>query len=177
MLAAATMVFAGYSKDLYNESSDTPPHAASTGTWTFGKQTWSDAIRIPECNKSSFADSNTDPQCRSYTQDGNTWYYYNWPYVNKHAATLCPSPWRVPAEADFEILSGNTNGAALSNAWGYGGYANGSSMSSVSSNATYWSSTQVSSNTNYAYYLLYGSGGLYVNFTNEYYGFQVRCVK
>ena len=75
----------------------TPPYAASTKTWTFGEQTWSDAIHIPECNKSSFTERYYETQCRSYTQGANTWYYYNWLYVNKHAARLCHSPWRVPS--------------------------------------------------------------------------------
>jgi hypothetical protein len=32
----------------------TPRYAASTQTWTFGEQIWSDAIHIPECNKTDF---------------------------------------------------------------------------------------------------------------------------
>jgi hypothetical protein len=69
----------------------TPPYAASTLIWTFGEQQWSDAIRIPACNKtSSFTDSYTEPQCRSYTSGTNTWYYYNWPYVVANPSTMCP---------------------------------------------------------------------------------------
>jgi hypothetical protein len=157
----------------------TPRYAASTKTWTFGEQTWSDAIRIPECNKSSFADSNTDPQCRSYTQDGKTWYYYNWPYVNKHAARLCPSPWRVPTATDFETLSGYTDVSALSDAWGYGGITNSTSVYGTGSAIRYWSSQEFSSFTNGAYYLhsyTDGSVGLLYDGLKRY-GFQVRCVK
>jgi hypothetical protein len=151
-----------------------PCHAASTNTWSYGSQTWSDAIHIPTCNKTSFTNRD-DPQCRSYSESGNTWYYYNWPYVNQNAATLCPSPWRVPTQSDFSTLVNNTNYSTLINAWGYGGYAQGSSMSNTSF-AYYWSSTQ--NGTNYAYYLFYFSGDLFVSSNAyKYFGFQVRCVK
>jgi uncharacterized protein (TIGR02145 family) len=155
-----------------------PCHAASTNTWSYGSQTWSDAIHIPACNKPSFTESYTDPHCRSYTSGTNTWYYYDWPYVNQNAATLCPSPWRVPTSSDFSTLVSATNYSTLINAWGYGGYAYGSygsSMADVSMRAYYWSSTQY--NTNDAYTLHYVSGGLNVTSVNKYYGFQVRCVK
>ncbi|MDR2358676.1 MAG: fibrobacter succinogenes major paralogous domain-containing protein [Prevotellaceae bacterium] len=85
---------------------NTPPHAASTETWTVGKQTWSDAIHMPECNKETFELSLTAPQCRSYTTLLDMkYYYYNWPYVKASAAKLCPSPWRVPSYDDFKKLS------------------------------------------------------------------------
>jgi uncharacterized protein (TIGR02145 family) len=51
-------------------------------------------------------------------------------------------------------------------------------MSVVDSQAYYWSSTEYSGLTYYAYYLLYYSGNLYVySNADKYYGFQVRCVK
>jgi hypothetical protein len=147
--------------------------AASTQTWTFGASTlvWSDAIHIPECNKNTFEDSSTEPQCRSY----NTWYYYNWPYVNQHAAILCPSPWRVPTKDDFDVLLGVTNGAALGSEWGFGGYAYGSSIFAVGNDGYYWSSTE--NGTNYASFMSFHTSGAYTNNNNKYYGFQVRCVK
>ncbi|MDR3350508.1 MAG: hypothetical protein LBN98_02515, partial [Prevotellaceae bacterium] len=99
-----------------------PTHAASTHMWTFGEQTWSDAIHIPECNKDDFSRSDTEPQCRSYTEDANTWYYYNWPYVNQHAAILCPSPWRVPTIADYNELNANAPYEVRPASWWVGGY-------------------------------------------------------
>jgi hypothetical protein len=146
--------------------------AASTQTWTFGSQTWSDAIRIPDCNKNDFTDSSTEPQCRSYTSGTNTWYYYNWPYVNENAAALCPSPWRVPSQSDFNTLVSNTDYTALVSEWGYGGQTN---MVNTAMDAYYWSSTQRTTDT--AYRLFYLSGYLTVANSNKYYGFQVRCVK
>ncbi|MDR3132853.1 MAG: fibrobacter succinogenes major paralogous domain-containing protein [Prevotellaceae bacterium] len=159
---------------VYGYAQNTPPHAASTKTWTFGEQTWSDAIHIPECNKEEFTKSTIDPQCRSYTKDGKTWYYYNWAYVQKNQSKMCPPPWRVPTKSDSETLASNTTLSALSSVWGYGGYADGSSIVNENLYADYWSSTENGSS---AYYLGYYSGGLLVYSFDKYNGFQVRCVR
>jgi uncharacterized protein (TIGR02145 family) len=156
-------------------------YAASAQTWTFGAHTWSDAIQMPECDKTSFEESYTDPHCRSYTEGANTWYYYNWAYVTANAAALCPSPWRVPTQSDFNTLvstlGGNSGWQTLYNAWGYGGYASNTSAGDYGFQGRYWSSTQYPSDTNDAYFLNYYSGNLYVPHTNKRGGNQVRCVK
>jgi uncharacterized protein (TIGR02145 family) len=164
------------------EDSNVPPYAASKKVWTLGNQTWSDAIHCPECNKATSEDSSTDPQCRSYTEGGKTWYYYNWPYVNQNAATLCPSPWRVPSASDFTPLLTNHGVYWLSvgdlmAAWGgdYGGYANGQVAIYTDSYAYYWSSTEYDRRE--AYYLGYRSGYPAVTLNSMHYGYQVRCVK
>jgi hypothetical protein len=155
---------------------NTPPHAASTKTWTFGTQTWSDAIRVPGCNKKDFKHSSKEPHCRSYTSGGKTFYYYNFPYVAKNAATLCPLPWIVPSQSDFEDLMQNTTEKALAAAWGFGGLAGGSDMRNENTHAYYWSTTEHFSG--YAYDLRYADdGALEVNYYSEAYGFQIRCVK
>jgi hypothetical protein len=159
---------------MHGYAQNTPPHAASTRTWTFGTQTWSDAIRIPACNKKSLLESATNPQCCSYTEQGNTFYYYNWAYVDANEDKLCRSPWRVPSKEDFDILESNTNHATLIDAWGYGGRAYGSSMDGVRAYAHYWSSTAYN---DYAYYLGYYNGMLAVSYSNKRYWFQVRCVR
>jgi uncharacterized protein (TIGR02145 family) len=155
----------------------TPPDAASTQTWVFGDQTWSDAIQIPDCDKSNFTNSYTEPHCRSYTGSGNTWYYYNWAYVNANVATLCPSPWRVPSQSDFNTLVNNTTHSTLISDWGYGGYATDDYVFVVNADGYYWSSTVYSSNTNYAYSLAYTWSDLGVYYGSKYDGLQVRCVK
>jgi hypothetical protein len=186
MFAAATIMFAGCEKnDDENDPAnvvgpfDAPSLAASTQIWTFDDQTWSDVIHCPECNKETFEYSFTEPQCRSYTEEGKTWYYYNWKYVNANKNTLCPSPWRVPTESDFSTLISDTTitYSTLIDAWGYGGYALGTSLFEVDTDAFYWSST--ANGTNYAYNLgLDRSGNLDLASGNhKYYGFQVRCVK
>lgn len=162
---------------------NTPPFSASTETWTFGDQTWSDAIQISECNKTSFTNTPTNPQCRNYTYEGKTFYYYNWAYVNTNAIILCPSPWRVPTEADFKTLvadlRGNTNVkskiAAVRAAWGTGGFAYDGYDILSETTANYWSSTETGRR---------GASQLYIwssetneTFQNKDCGMQVRCVK
>jgi hypothetical protein len=143
----------------------TPPYAASTMTWTFGDQTWSDAIHCPECNKESFADSDTDPQCRSYTADGNTWYYYNRPYVALNAETLCPAPWHIPTNDEYlSLLSGAKDAAAYAG-WRSGGY--------IIWNEVYWYMDA-------GYWSLPAADDAAPSLINDFYagyGFMVRCVK
>jgi hypothetical protein len=154
---------------------NTPPNAANTIIWVIGEQSWSAAIRMPECNKDTFDDSYTDPQCRSYTEEGKTWYYYNWAYVNANKERMCPSPWRVPTIADMETLESNSNENALIDAWGYGGSAGGGSVSVNSDeNAVYWSSE---GGTVFATLLIYNNDALFVYVDYKSHGVQVRCVK
>jgi hypothetical protein len=169
MIAAATMVFSGCSKD-DDESAKTPPYAATTQTWTFGDQTWSDAIQMPDCNKEAFEDSETVSQGRSYTSGGKAYYYYNWAYVNANKNKLCPSPWRVPTALDFGVLVSYNILSTVADAWGTGGYAIGSSIKDVSSSAYFWSS-EVGGH--YYYYYL----GEYADDLTKAAGMQVRCVK
>jgi hypothetical protein len=152
-----------------------PNTAYSTTTWIIGAQTWTDRIIIPACNKNDLSSSSITPDCRSYNDSGMLRYYYNWPYVNANASALCPSPWRVPTQSDFNALVSNTNDSAMIGAWGYGGLTQGSSMSSVSSAAYYWSST--AGGTYGAYYLRYASDYLYVQNYVKNFGYQVRCVR
>jgi uncharacterized protein (TIGR02145 family) len=171
----------------------TPPHAASTRTWVLGNQTWSDAIQVPECNKDDFEDSTTDPHCRSYTVQDNTYYYYNWTYTDLNAANLCPSPWRIPAEEDFINLDRYFGGSGVNRSnedpewiaanyitnWGgaYGGFSISIMTIFIDEYAYYWSSTE--GNAEEASNLTFTNQGhvyLYSNNTKAY-GMQVRCVK
>jgi hypothetical protein len=176
MIAVAAIAFAGCGEDeSTNDDVVTPPYAASTMTWVFGSQTWSDAIHIPECGSPSFESSSTVPQCRSYTSGTNTRYYYNWAYVNTYVSKLCPSPWRVPTYEDFEMLVNNIDYSTLVASWGYGGVAYSSIMDYVSLYAYYWSSSQL--DTDSAYRLDYTDHSLGVDNASKRCGFQVRCVK
>jgi hypothetical protein len=177
LIVAAATAFAGCKKD-DDESAKTPPYAATTQTWTFGDQTWSDDIQCPECNKEDFPDSDTEPQCRSYTESEKTYYYYNWAYVKTNEAKMCPSPWRVPTRDDFNTLVSNMT----TYEWSVGGYAAGDNASHpmwmIGETGRYWSSTMdAKGDSNYA--LDYYSSGhnLYVNTHGQEYGIHVRCVK
>jgi hypothetical protein len=168
----------------------TPTHAASAQTWKFGNQRWSDAIQVPECDKTDFANSTTDPHCRSYYYEAHnkTYYYYNWAYVSQNAATLCQSPWKVPTKEDAETLK-NTGitPSALTDAWGFGGNANSTSvdapidMDALVAASMNWTSTSVNSGTNATYFGVVGWNNDTVE-VNDWgspaeHGFQVRCVK
>jgi hypothetical protein len=89
----------------FNDNVNAPQYAASTKTWRVGSQVWSDAIRIPACNKEAFTSSTATTQCRSYTSGTSTWYYYNWVYVDENQNTLCPSPWHVPSREEVVTLN------------------------------------------------------------------------
>jgi hypothetical protein len=165
--------------EVAQEARTTPLYAASVQTWTFGTQTWSDAIRISTCNKTAFENNATTPQCRSHTNGANTWYYYNGTYVDANKTLMCPDPWRVPTQSDFKTLAANTTGAALAAAWGYGGYASGNGVHSVSTYADYWSATLHGDMTSFMYCLYFDTSGYItaLQHDNGYLGFQVRCVR
>jgi hypothetical protein len=90
----------------------TPGYAATTQVWTFGTSplVWSDYIAtgvggtqvVPALSGDALSD--TDPQYTARVVGAETYYYYNWEYMNTNKATICPSPWRVPAATDFEAL-------------------------------------------------------------------------
>jgi hypothetical protein len=161
----------------------TPPLAASTQTWTFGNQTWSDDIEIPECKGATFEGNYyTGPQCRSYTdtEGTNTWYYYNWPYMNAHKATMCPDPWRVPTQADFKALVDIVEEVGLD--WNLGGhcYPDDGIVGGPGLYAYYWATDESSST--HAYSLKYWSDEIdpiYFNIggENKATGIHVRCVQ
>ncbi|MDR3350583.1 MAG: hypothetical protein LBN98_02900 [Prevotellaceae bacterium] len=154
----------------------TPPFAASVKTWVFGSQTWSDAIQIPECNKEIFTNSHTIPHCRSYTSGTTTYYYYNWSYLLVNETHICPSPWRVPSQADFKTLLANTTYATLLSVWGYGGRADSSEIRNKQV-AFYWSSIEAIYPDTKAWAL---NIQLYPTVHDQHLkerGYQVRCVK
>jgi hypothetical protein len=152
-----------------------PPHAASAKTWVFGDQTWSDAIQIPECNKESFELSASAPQCRSYSREGKTYYYYNWRYVQAHAEQLCPTPWHVPTNIELDYMCKTAPNVMVELAWGFSGFANEGYLS-------YWDlfgsvGSVTEKNLTTSHYLNYGNGYMSVNGINKNVGLPVHCVR
>ncbi|MDR1273908.1 MAG: hypothetical protein LBK12_05095 [Odoribacteraceae bacterium] len=167
---AGALAFAGCSKE---EKVVPPPHAATTQTWSLDGKTWSDAIQMPDCNKESFEESETEPQGRSYRSGGKTYYYYNWAYVNANKNTMCPSPWRVPTRQDFERLYNldmDAHQQATFEEWGLGGYITDGSVHDASSSAYFWSSSADA----YYYCYFYGDHAENLSYPD---GLQVRCVR
>jgi hypothetical protein len=153
-----------------------PPNSG-TATWSCGTQVWSGLLRNPVAGCANVtALSTTDPPPAQYkyvsTSDR---YYYNWTCVNDAAAALCPSPWRVPTQDDFNELVSCTNYSVLISQWGYGGYALESTISGESANAALWSTTISSTGT--AYLLFNESGQIRLLSLSKFYGIQVRCVQ
>ncbi|MDR3350892.1 MAG: hypothetical protein LBN98_04525 [Prevotellaceae bacterium] len=179
---------------LFYEADDAPPYAASDTVWVFGEQEWSDAIQIPECNKTSFLDSDVTPSCRSYIHEGTSYYYYNWPYASVNAATLCPSPWRLPSQEDVDTPMPNKNYGTIAASWGYGGWVHSitNEVNDVAYDINYWTSTKGA-------YVNHAAGGgnwlaWSINLTRDranrnpdfwlkadeshgMWGYQVRCVR
>jgi hypothetical protein len=152
-----------------------PPHAASTQTWRTGELTWSDQIVTPiaDCIPTDTLATIAEPPPQYRVINGR--YYYNWTCVNIAKEVLCPSPWRMPALADFEKMDGATRNVVLSSGWGYGGLVVGSTLDGQGSSAYYWSSTE--SDQKAAYYLRTLNGSVHVYFTSKHHGFLVRCVR
>jgi hypothetical protein len=146
----------------------------SSSTWSYGGLTWSDQVNVAACNKTTFTNNLTEPQCRSYTVDGVLIYYYNWPYVNANKSAMCPSPWRVPTRNDFDVLISTTPRYTLIDQWGYGGRANSNSIE-LTNYGHYMSSTEYDDfNVFTMFYGYYNEG---VGYEGKTFGMQVRCVK
>jgi hypothetical protein len=176
LMTATALIVPGGCKNGDKDVS-TPPYAASTQTWVFGDQTWSDAIQIPACNKASFTESYTKPHCRSYTTEGKTYYYYNWPYVNVNAATLCPSPWRIPTIHDFKALMNNASPNVLNSAWCHGGLALHDQIH-FTHLSRFWSSTELFESSPWSWCMEMVPGGYPKSYLKpSHNGLQIRCVK
>ena len=161
-------VISGYAQN-------TPHYAASTKTWTFGRQTWSDVIHFPECYKTSLTESYADPQCRRYTLGGKHYYYYNWPYVDMSKSWMCPSPWRMPTKEDFQELINNVKRIDLKVKWGLGGFADGQSLVNKDYGFNLWSATDYDRYA--AWYYSNDKFGTNLTIAKNKRGMQIRCVK
>jgi hypothetical protein len=163
-----------------------PDYAASTQTWRFGEQIWSDLIIIPACDKEDFGNSITEPHCRSYTtDDSETYYYYNWPYVAANGSQLCTGKWRVPTVADFSALIASVDAETLSSAWPLSGYADASGppethgVYNVGIAGMYWSSEEdlTDYDEDWAFGLLFLPSFHDKLYTAKVVGHPVRCVR
>jgi hypothetical protein len=175
-----------------------PPLAASTQTWVITgngiTQIWSDRINVPVCDKDSYVNDNSNPQCRSHTLNSVKYYYYNWPYVNANQTTMCPpgSNWRVPTKDDFVALDialgGNgVNNRAVTPEWfqttymntwhgEFSGHAEQGQTPGVPNQIAYWSTMH--SDEHFAYGLQYAPDELTVYGPHwKPYGLLCRCVR
>jgi hypothetical protein len=155
-----------------------PPHFYSSNTWSIASRTWSDRVVGNPSNCSQVTTLSTTasvtPPAEYLISDasGVERYYYNWTC----ALNICPSGWSLPTKAQFDALKGATDITTISGIWGWGGYANGSSVNTPTSGGWYWSSTPYGSSSTFAYYFCYVVG-VGVPDQLKYWGMQVRCVK
>jgi hypothetical protein len=159
-------------------NSSLPP---SSGSWVCGAQTWSGMLRNPVagCAATSILSTTNSPPAQ-YLDNGTTCgYYYNWTCVNTSAAALCPSPWRVPDQSDFNALiscSGGENGSDLATNWPLcGAWIAGTGLIGVGDRCLLWSSTPY--NNSNAWRLFYNVGLQNTLSAPKTHGYVVRCVK
>jgi hypothetical protein len=150
------------------------PPAGDTTIWMCGTLAWSGVVKTAPAKCSSVSSLSTKasapPQYRNYNRN----YYYNWACVNAQKNDLCPSPWRLPTEADFLKLASCTSAAKISNDWGLLGYAHSHGVWRVGHDSYYWSG--VERNRTQAYSLTHGQGHISSSFNDKHYGYTVRCV-
>jgi hypothetical protein len=94
-----------------------PPYAVSSTTKTLAGLTWSAPIKYSptNCTRMSTCSRNTAP---TYYENSNG-NYYGWSCAAQNRDVLCPRPWRLPTNADVQLLYaqysyvtvGNTLGA------------------------------------------------------------------
>jgi uncharacterized protein (TIGR02145 family) len=160
-----------------------PPDAASTRTWVFGSQTWSDRIVANPSNCTLVDNITTKEPLPALYRAYEGQYYYNWICVAAEGPiSLCPADmgWRVPTQADFSALCNYLGGMGqlqydvLVAEWGFTGSALNTDVSGWNTTGAYWSTSTSGS---YGVYMYYGYGGVTVNANSKAIGRAVRCVK
>jgi uncharacterized protein (TIGR02145 family) len=165
-----------------------------TGANSHIAQIWSDAVTATNCDKPCYnggSDPNFNVDCRS--NPGQKGDLFSWCAVNRHAATLCPAPWRVPSRQDFinsdRAMGGTgstrhnltfvTNNYVNPAVWGgtFAGWASSGSLRDVGTFGNYWAVNH--ENTISGYYFSFNSLGnidpLVIG--TKTLGFSLRCVR
>ncbi|MDR3132451.1 MAG: fibrobacter succinogenes major paralogous domain-containing protein [Prevotellaceae bacterium] len=155
-------------------------HPDNACTWSCGSQVWSGMLRNPAgCSGASTMSTDDPPSQAQYKDNGTTYgYYYNWTCVHTYASTLCPSPWRVPDQSDFDTLiscAGGSNGTTLAAAWGLPGNTHYDQVYAVGTHGFFWSVSEYTQTT--AYRLAIEPAVQKSSPSLKQYGMPVRCVK
>lgn len=106
---------------------------------------------------------------------------YNWYTVN--SGNLCPDGWRVPADADWTILTDflqatNERGfSALSGGYRYGYYWGSGIFYEKGTNGYWWSATEATDTHVWTRTINAGNAKVYRSFFIKNNGFSVRCIK
>jgi uncharacterized protein (TIGR02145 family) len=166
--------------------------------WTAGAQTWSGAISHPVagCTQSTDFGTTNPPTTAYYRSEGLedcSGYLYNWKCVNEQKSKMCPSPWRVPTQADFIALDialgGNGGLETMSlqqakeryvNPWGacLAGFAQVANIVSRGTAFFYWTGDYTSGDSgNYFRYNEVNGNKTTLAGNYKSMGCQVRCVR
>ncbi|MCL2027707.1 MAG: hypothetical protein FWG79_04370 [Bacteroidales bacterium] len=93
-------------------------------------QVWSGFVTTSNCNnRAIFTSNSTVTDCRN-SINGFSGDYFNFCFVLRHAAALCPSPWRVPTCQDFIHLDVALGGTGYNRQAGGTGNADPASVPS-----------------------------------------------
>ncbi len=156
---------------------------------------------IPASSLSGFSSSNYYANQVYYANNTTNGAYYSWTAATAGTGTssvtsgdapssVCPKGWKLPPNSgngsytNFTSAAGITNSADGSNKirsapynFPYAGDVRDSSLNVVGSYGNYWSRTVDSSNSQYAYRLVFlSSNVLPADSYFRYYGFSIRCV-
>ncbi|MDR2362020.1 MAG: fibrobacter succinogenes major paralogous domain-containing protein, partial [Prevotellaceae bacterium] len=156
-----------------------PIGSDSDDIWTCGSQIWSGALRNPAgCVAVSDLGEEPYPTAQYINYSISYGYYYNWSCVNTYANTLCPPPWRVPTQTDFQTLISCTTASTLSSAWGRPGVIHGSSRSDHGVYGVWWGSYGYGGGAPTGQAISYdSSSSLHTVYHYTYLGLPVRCVR
>jgi hypothetical protein len=167
---------------IYVQAQNTPPHAATTQTWTIGNTIWSDAIYMPACNNQQFPDSRNKAQC--VRDSTNTYTYYNWWYVSENKQLLCPSPWHVPEIDDIKAINVIPIDIMVGE-WKLAGSARQHTVLNMEEMGCYWTATEFAPSEAYKIYtiqlftlqLATLQFATYVPVDTKFTGCRVRCIR
>lgn len=166
---------------LYSDGSNVPEGYLATSGDAY--------YTLPGSSTSGFSDTAVANVYNSDSKncgDGSPCYsYYSYaaatagtnPSAGAATSDICPKGWRLPTQAEFNVLKDTyTTGTALTAAPFRGVYAGyyDSSFNYGGSRGYYWSST--ASNASDAYYLIFNSSIANTNNYSKNRGFSVRCV-
>jgi hypothetical protein len=154
-----------------------PPDAASTQTWTYGTQTWSDRIIAAPPNCTSTSTLTTSNYTTAEYKVYNGRYYYTWACAYNNRNAFCPSPWRLPVQADMLSLVQLTTHTTLIANWGYGGTAVGANIVKETEMGSLWSSEGWEEAPDNKYYVSWTLYLLSEYTAKAWAGMQLRCVR
>jgi uncharacterized protein (TIGR02145 family) len=170
--------------------------------WTIGAQSWSDVVMASRCKKrdfyGGFHGEPNEVDCRQNADNYGD--LFSWELVRLHGGVLCPDGWRVPTEDDFCTLDKTLNNDseckvrgiiapgdpfpsldAYIGDWGgeLGGASNYDGMLQFQGvTGHYWSQSPWGDSDVHAILLLLGWNITHPSqYTGQYYGMPVRCVK